>query len=521
MATKVLMGGKIRRLRRERGMTQVEMARRLDISPSYLNLIEHNQRPLTLSLLLNIGKRLGIDLETFSEDEESRLVADLTELLIDPLFRGKELAQIELVDMVAAAPGFCQEILLLYRAFRKAREDVRSLTERLSDDTFLSTSTHELRTFLTSIQSFSEILRDYSDIDSAERQAFVGVLVEESGKLTATINEMLDFAAAASRGGETGGVPPAEEVRDYVQSRGNYFPELELAAENLRASLDLESGLRSTKIAAELSRRHGVAIHVYPVSADAPGRWAFDVEQRRLLLSEILPQASRDFEIARHIGLLGAEDLLGPVLADHEFSSEAAHRYATGVLAGYFAAAILMPYDPFLEAARALRYDVDVIARRFDVSFDQACQRLTTLRRPGAGGVPLHYVRVDVGGNVIKQFSGSGIHVARFGGVCPRWNVHTAFLAPDRIDRQVARMPDGSTYFNVARAIRRAPARPTDPPAWYAVCIGCDIAHAHQLVYADGLSLSEDGKFVPVGVTCRLCERADCDQRVAPAIFIE
>ena len=87
MATKVLMGGKVRRMRREQGLTQVDMARRLGISPSYLNLIEHNRRQLTLSLLLNIGKTFAIDLEVFSEDEGSRLAADLTELFGDPLFR--------------------------------------------------------------------------------------------------------------------------------------------------------------------------------------------------------------------------------------------------------------------------------------------------------------------------------------------------------------------------------------------------------------------------------------------------
>ncbi len=177
--------------------------------------------------------------------------------------------------------------------------------------------------------------------------------------------------------------------------------------------------------------------------------------------------------------------------------------------------------DPFLDAARGVRYDIETLCRRFDAGFEQVCQRLTSLRRPGFAAIPFHFLRVDIAGNVVKQFSASGLHIARFGGACPRWNVHAAFLAPDRIDRQIARMPDGTTFFNIARALRRGPARPADPPAWYAIGLGCEIAHAEELVYGDGLDLIGSANLVPVGVTCRLCERADCAQRAATAMFLE
>ncbi|MCP4329429.1 MAG: DUF2083 domain-containing protein [Alphaproteobacteria bacterium] len=521
MAAKVLMGGKIRRLRRERAMTQVDMARKLGISPSYLNLIEHNQRPLTLSILINIGKTFGVDLEIFSEDEESRLVADLTELFGDPLFRDVDFSQSELLDMVTAAPGLCQEVLALYRAFRKAREDVRSLTERLSDDTFLSTSTHELRTFLTSIRSFSEILHDHSDMEPSQRQAFLGVLVDESEKLASTIDRMLDFADAASREGQEGALSPAEEVRDFIQTQGNHFPTLEVAAENFIDSLDAEGGSRTQALTAELSRRFDVSMRIVPVSPDAPGHSFYDPARRRLLLSEALSIPSRDFQIARRIALLSAPDLLDPLLDDNDLLGAAARERARQVLAGNFAAAAMMPYEAFLESAQTLRYDIDLLSRRFDASFEQVCQRLTALRRPGAGGVPFHFLRIDIAGNVFKQFSGSGLHIARFGGACPRWNVHTAFLTPDRIDTQIARMPDGTTYFNIARALRRPPARTGDPPAWHAIGLGCELSYAHEIVYGDGLDLGADATAVPVGVTCRLCDRSDCTERVSPAMFPE
>ena len=81
MAQKAWLGNKVRRMRREQGLAQVEMAARLGISPSYLNLIEHNQRPLTLPLLLKLAQEFDVDLRTFSDNEEARLLAELTELL--------------------------------------------------------------------------------------------------------------------------------------------------------------------------------------------------------------------------------------------------------------------------------------------------------------------------------------------------------------------------------------------------------------------------------------------------------
>src|SRR5690606_26445419 len=68
------LGPKVRAVRRERGLTQVELARRLEISPSYLNLIEHGQRSLTAALLLRLAKELGLDLEAFTPESDQQLV---------------------------------------------------------------------------------------------------------------------------------------------------------------------------------------------------------------------------------------------------------------------------------------------------------------------------------------------------------------------------------------------------------------------------------------------------------------
>ena len=80
---KTFMGVKLRRLRSERGMSQIALAHALGISPSYLNQVEQNQRPLTVSLLLKLNRTLGADIQQFSEDEEARLIAALREALAD------------------------------------------------------------------------------------------------------------------------------------------------------------------------------------------------------------------------------------------------------------------------------------------------------------------------------------------------------------------------------------------------------------------------------------------------------
>ena len=177
-----------------------------------------------------------------------------------------------------------------------------------------------------------------------------------------------------------------------------------------------------------------------------------------------------------------------------------------------------MPYDRFRQTAEEFRYDVDRIGHRFDASFEQVCHRLTTLGRPGAEGVPFHFVRVDIAGNISKRFSASGIQMARFSGACPRWNLVAAFLTPGQIRVQVSEMPDGQRYLCIARTVSQINHGYHAPPAMHTISLGCRMEHADRLVYSDGIDMSDQGAAVPVGVTCRLCERMDCEQRAFPPL---
>ena len=195
MPRQAMLGKRVRRLRNQQGLTQVAMAAQLGISPSYLNLIEHNQRSLNRPLLLKLSERFDIDLQAFSGNQEARLLADLTELFGDPLFRDAELGPAELSELVGSAPAVCQALLTLYRAYRNAREDIRGLSSRLAEDPYLAASSHQLLTLLTSIRSFAEILHDNVDLAARQRQQFIAILVQESEKLTDHVNQLFHFIA--------------------------------------------------------------------------------------------------------------------------------------------------------------------------------------------------------------------------------------------------------------------------------------------------------------------------------------
>jgi len=186
-------------------------------------------------------------------------------------------------------------------------------------------------------------------------------------------------------------------------------------------------------------------------------------------------------------------------------------------LANYLAAAVLMPYAPFYETAEHNAYDLGLISARFAVSFEQACHRLTTLARPRQRGVPFFMLRVDSAGNISKRFASAAFPFSRFGGTCPRWNLHQAFKTPGRVITQVVETPDGERYFTLSRTVRRIAAPYANEDAELAIGLGCELKHAGRLVYSRGLDLSQPVA-VPIGPACRICERPACPQRAAEPI---
>ena len=516
MAKGPMLGYKVRRLRRERGVSQVNLAGQLGISPSYLNLIEHNQRQLTLPLLLKVSRLFEVEFEAFSDEEETRILGDLTETFGDPLFRESVIAREDLGDLVRTAPAAARGVVELYQAYRTASDNVKAMSERLADDAFVSSSIHELLTLLTSIRSFSEILHEHEDMDAGDRRKFIGIIVEESKRLSDSVAQLVELARGDAIEGIIGYRLPAEEVSDFLGRHGNHFTEIDAEAESLHELLGLEPGAAYPVLAEQLEHRHGVRV----VRGSAFGQTNQEAPPENILsLDDAVPPEGVVFEVARRFALLAHDELLSDSLSNENFSSSDAQIMARRALAGYFAGALLMPYAPFVEAARATRYDIERLGQQFATSFEQVCHRLTTLQRPGDAAIPFHFVRVDIAGNISKRYTGSGLRIPRFGGGCPRWAVHAAFMTPGRIVAQPSEMPDGAAYFSVARTVTKASAGHLAPRSHFAVELGCEIGQAGGIVYADGIALDGGARRVPIGVACRLCERTDCGQRAQPPLI--
>jgi predicted transcriptional regulator/transcriptional regulator with XRE-family HTH domain len=305
---------------------------------------------------------------------------------------------------------------------------------------------------------------------------------------------------------------PTEETRDFFNDRANHFPRLEEAAEALGAELSVGPSEMNHAVAERLRRRHDVTVSVCPLEGALR---RYDPAVRALYLSETLPRESRGFHMAFQIALLECREAIEATMDGAASSPEASALIRIGLL-NYTAAALLMPYTPFHGAARALRHDVETLAARFGVSFEQACHRLSSLQRPGQRGVPFFFLRVDPAGNVSKRFSGAGFPFARYGGSCPRWVVHTAFSAPGSVRVQVAQLPDGATFLCFARAVTAARMHWGEPPPVHVIAMGAPASYAGEIVYADGIDLAR--ATVGIGLSCRLCERPDCRSRAFPPL---
>ena len=113
------IGGRLRRLRQERRLTQAQMARELGISASYLTLLESNQRPVTVRVLLKLVERFQVDLQEFTTDTDQRLSLELMEAFSDPVFEGAEVKNTDVQELVALLPAVGRAVIDLYEAYRR------------------------------------------------------------------------------------------------------------------------------------------------------------------------------------------------------------------------------------------------------------------------------------------------------------------------------------------------------------------------------------------------------------------
>ncbi|MCA9728312.1 MAG: DUF2083 domain-containing protein [Candidatus Eisenbacteria bacterium] len=456
MADKIFLGRKLRTVRRRNGMSQAALAEALGISASYLNLIEHEKRPLPAELLIKAAQTLDLDVRDLAGPAQTALGHDLLEVFGDPLFEETEILTRQVHELASSQPEIARAVVRLYHAYRDSHTTAGTLAERVLD-----------------------------------RQDVGG----------------LDWSRLSS-----------EQVSDFLERHQNHFPALEEAATRVWHDAHLEGEDLFTGLSRYLEVRHGVQVQVHKVAAMHGNVREFETESRNLNLSEVLRRGSRNFQLAHQLGLLECSGVLDEIVDDPLLSSTDSRSLGRIALASYFAAAVLMPYDDLLTAAEEVRYDLDLLGHRFRASFEQVCHRLTTLRSPRRPGIPFDFVRVDLAGNLSKRLAISGARFPRFSGLCPLWGVHAAFLQPGSIRVGVSRMPDGSRFFSISRTVRKHRGGYRDPNVLHAISLSCDVDSARRLVYGDGIDLEHVEAAVPVGMTCRLCERRDCQARAFPSL---
>lgn len=303
---------------------------------------------------------------------------------------------------------------------------------------------------------------------------------------------------------------PVAEVRRFLAARSNNFANLDDAAERL---VQVAAGPRG--FVERLRVHHNLQVRYLPPDVMLGSVRRLDLHRKQLLLEDSLDTASLNFQLAQQLAYLEMEDEIGAALEAGHFTTKSAELLARRALAGYAAAALIMPYSAFAKAAETRRYDLEALARQFGTSFEQTAHRVTTLQRPGLEKVPFFLVRVDPAGNISKLLDGAGFPFAKHGGACPLWSVHGVFRTPRQIVTQWLELPDGQRFFSIARTVTAGGGSFGAIRVERAIAVGCAAEHAGQLIYTrDAMGPRADAP-TPIGVACRVCHRPRCAARSA------
>lgn len=451
---KTLVGPWLRQLRREHKQTQAEMAKALGVSTAYVNLLENNQRGLSVPVLMSLADAYGVDWRDLINDENSNLLADLRNAVQDPVFVGATPDLQELRAALDHAPRMVDCFLQLYRSHRSALEKMMQLGSGRMPDALLASS-------------------------------------------------------------------PETIIHDFFRNHSNYFAVLEKSAEELRNATPCDVDDVYAVLKARLRDDHGISVLTTPVEEMSHALRIYDASTHSINLSEALDHQNRVFQLAHVLCLVELPDVLEKLTANSAIRSESGIARCHVELANYFAAAFLMPYEPFRETAERTNYDVDRIAAAFGVSFEQVCHRLTTLQREGARGVPFFFLRVDKAGNVTKRFNATTFNLAEHGGACPVWNIHTSFRTPGVIIPQFVETPDGERFFTISRTTERPVFSRDTQDRRLALSLGCELKHASRIGYSAPYNTKDERLFSPIGINCHLCPRQACSQRAHQPLLME
>ncbi|MEM9433779.1 MAG: short-chain fatty acyl-CoA regulator family protein [Pseudomonadota bacterium] len=451
---KIFVGPRLRQLRLQQKQTQADMARAIGVSAAYVNMLENNQRSLSVQVLMALEETYSIDWRELAGTDNQTKLKDLRSALQDPVLADKNIDIQELRSALDHAPGIVESLIRIQRNHRATLDRMMRSNARQDSDALMASS-------------------------------------------------------------------PEAVIYDFFRDHKNYFADLEKAAERLRREEPCEADEVHLLLKRRLTKNHGISVRIRPAEDMSSALRVFDRSRSELMLSEALNHQNRTFQLAHMLCLVELDTVLDSLIAKSGIDTDSGIARCQVELANYFAAAFLMPYRAFYQAAEDTYYDVDRLAAAFGVSFEQACHRLTTLHRRGSEGVPFFFLRIDRAGNVTKRFNATTFNLAEYGGSCPVWNIHSTFRLPGIVHPQFVEMPDGERFFTISRTTERPVFSHATQDRSLALALGCAIEHADRIGYARQFGTPSDREFSPIGISCHLCMRTACPQRAHQPLILD
>ena len=448
------IGPKIKAFRRQFGLQANKFAEQIKISPSYLNLIESGKRKIDGDLLIRISKELRVELSDLTSKSDINLENDISELLDDQLFEDLDILGPEVKDLVNSNPKIAKALIKLGDNYRQKDHEIVSKVENIS-----------------------------GKIIDSRKTSF-----------------------------------PGEVISDFLQENKNYFPKLENFANKIFNKVQKNNRTRYVALCDFLKREYSIIVKDIIPEEKKPFSKIFFENKKELLLSDYNSLETKKLHAAAQIAQEGANDIINEYLSKFKFPSSESKRLTQVALLNYCGAAILMPYNLFHAECKKLKYDLQLLQNTFATSFEQVAHRVTCLQDPKLPGIPFHFLRVDMAGNISKRFSLSGIEIPRYGGACPRWNVYSAFTRPGVIQAAVSKMTNGEKYVCIARTVEKGVGRFGQSKSILSIGLGCEAKYAKEFVYTENLDISDKKTEIPIGVSCRTCDRLDCSQRAFPPL---
>jgi len=448
------IGPKIKAFRRQLGLQANKFAEQVKISPSYLNLIESGKRNIDGDLLIKISKELRVELSDLTSKSDINLENNISELLDDQLFEDLDILGPEVKDLVNTNPKIARALIKLGDNFKQKDHEIVSKVENIS-----------------------------GKIIDSRKTSF-----------------------------------PGEVVSDFLQENKNYFPELEEFANTIFNKVQKNNRTRYIALCDFLKKEYRITVRDIIPEEGKPFSKIFNKSKKELLLSDYNSLETKKLYAASQIAQEGAIKIINEYLSNFNFPSDESKRLTQIAMLNYCGAAILMPYKLFHAECKKLKYDLQLLQNTFATSFEQVAHRVTCLQDPNLPGIPFHMLRTDIAGNISKRFSLSGIEIPRYGGACPRWNVYSAFTRPGVIQAAVSKMTNGEKYVCIARTVEKGVGRYGQSKSILSIGLGCEAKYAKEFVYTENLDISDKKTEIPIGVSCRTCDRLDCSQRAFPPL---